>query len=365
MMTKVLFIGFKLYNSILNGGGLENKRMLTALQKKFGAENVDTYYLLDEKVKRSAWSKLAALLYMFRDYHNGLTPAKVEAIVEKAKSGYNYVFISTSVLGILAKILKGVGYTGKTIVHFHNIEGIYYDAITPKWLPGRQIVVNCAANNDRYACEYADKIITLSQRDADYLLKHYGRRTDVVIGIGLKDRCRESEPKNVMTGKVPDCLFLGSYFPPNNEGVLWFVNNVLPRVKIHFRIVGKGMQELKKNNTCLENVEVLSDVPDLAPYFESADFMILPIFSGSGMKVKTCESLMFGKNILGSTETFEGYDLDTNLVGRRCDTAEEYIDAINYFAEHPVSRYNEISRKVFLEKYSEEATEGRLYSIFE
>ena len=28
------------------------------------------------------------------------------------------------------------------------------------------------------------------------------------------------------------------------------------------------------------------------------------------MKVKTCEALMYGKNILGTTETFEGYELD-------------------------------------------------------
>ena len=47
--------------------------------------------------------------------------------------------------------------------------------------------------------------------------------------------------------------------------------------------------------------------------------MLFPIFEGSGMKLKTCEALMFGKNIIGTPEAFAGYDIDdyTN-VGACC-----------------------------------------------
>ena len=45
--------------------------------------------------------------------------------------------------------------------------------------------------------------------------------------------------------------------------------------------------------------------------------------TGSGMKVKTCEALMYGKNILGTDEAFEGYELDTARVGGRCNNAED------------------------------------------
>ncbi len=39
------------------------------------------------------------------------------------------------------------------------------------------------------------------------------------------------------------------------------------------------------------------------------DYIISPIFVGGGMKVKTCEALMYGKNIIGTSESFEGYDI--------------------------------------------------------
>ena len=70
------------------------------------------------------------------------------------------------------------------------------------------------------------------------------------------------------------------------------------------------------------------------------------------MKVKTCEALMYGKNIIGSKESFEGYELDTSSCGKLCNTAKEYIDTIKYFAENPVPRYNVYSRSIFETKYS-------------
>ena len=83
--------------------------------------------------------------------------------------------------------------------------------------------------------------------------------------------------------------------------------------------------------------------------------MVLPIFTGSGMKVKTCESLMHGKNIIGTTEAFEGYDVDIKKVGGECNTAEEFIALLNDFAKNPRPKFNEYSRKIFIEKYSENA----------
>jgi len=37
--------------------------------------------------------------------------------------------------------------------------------------------------------------------------------------------------------------------------------------------------------------------------------VILPIISGSGMKTKTAEALMYGKSIIGIKEAFEGYKM--------------------------------------------------------
>ena len=69
------------------------------------------------------------------------------------------------------------------------------------------------------------------------------------------------------------------------------------------------------------------------------------------MKVKTCEALMYGKNIIGTDETFEGYDIDSYNAGCRCNTAQEYIDAITEYAKYPIPVFNKNARRLFVERH--------------
>lgn len=355
-MKRALFVAFKKYNGILNGGGMANQRNLTMLQKVLGTDCVDAVYLHDDSKKRSLWNLFVSALCFPFGYFNGMIPSKLKEIADRAVC-YDYVFISTTVLGVLAKELKRRGYKGTVIAHFHNVESIYYDSLLPKRMPLRSVIINCAAKNDAYTCRYADRIMTLNSRDSNLLEKMYGRKADFLVPITLEDKCGGATfDREATTGKRPLCLFLGSYFAANAEGITWFVKNVLPHVDIDLRIVGRGMAKLKEDDECFRDIDIVNDAPDLTPYFLSADFMILPIFSGSGMKVKTCESLMYGKNILGTDEAFEGYDLDTERVGARCNSADDFIAAIRRFAAHPVARFNAYARKIYEESYSEAAS---------
>lgn len=363
-MKRVLFIIFKKYSGILEGGGMANLRNLTMAQRVLGTENVDTIYLHDESKRRSVWNLVASAACFPFGYYNGLLPHRVKEIVEMAEH-YDYVFLSTSLFGIIARDLKRRQYQGKIIAHFHNVESLYYKAALSKRMPFRGVIIHCAAKNDAFCCRYADTVVALNQRDSEMLHRLYGRGADVLAPIALKDQCKEIHfNTETKTSRRPLCLFLGSYFPANREGLIWFVQQVLPHVDVELQIVGKGMAQLKEDE-CMKGIDIASDVPDLTSYFLSADFMILPIFSGSGMKVKTCESLMYGKNILGTDEAFEGYDIEVERLGGRCNTAEEFIRSIRYYAEHPIPRFNAYSRTIYEQKYSEDSTLDIFQKIFE
>ncbi len=363
MKKRILFVAFKKYNSILEGGGIANARSVDMARRIVGEENVDVFYMNDDD-NRLFLPRLiqSACLFPF-GYWNGVTPDKVNRVLERCQN-YDTVFICTSVLGIVAKRLRQAGYKGKIVSFFHNVESDYYKSRVPKNLPFKEVIIGCAARNDRYCMEYADLRVALTDRDADKLKEVYGSSVDYVVPVSFADKCADMIfDRDTYTSTRPLCLFIGSNFPANTEGVLWFVEHVLTHVDIEFRVVGKGMGELKRHS-CMKDVEVESDVPDLAPYFMNADFMVLPVFSGSGMKVKTCEALMYGKNIIGSAETFVGYDLDTRKCGMQCDTARQFIDTLNFFASHPVKRFNDYSRSVFLERYSDSRVEGLFRQIF-
>ncbi len=271
---------------------------------------------------------------------------------------YDVVFIDRSVFGILAKKLKKAGYKGKVITFFHNVEVPYFKVKLGDKNPIAPLILKCIDRNDLYSCKYSDKIIVLNTRDGNEITRRYGRKADYFLPISFSDKCaNDPVPEQTYTSTKPSCLFVGAYFTPNNEGIVWFVKNVLPHVNIDLKIVGKGMARLKQEEPALKDICVESDVADLKPYYEQADIMIMPIFKGSGMKVKTCEALMYGKNIIGTSETFVGYNLDYDKVGGKCDNAQAFINAINGFIANPRPRYNTYSRQFFLEHHSETSAE--------
>lgn len=357
----ILFIRYKKSRNILEGGEQGSQKNFNVLSRIVGEGHVTTYYVHDETRKKTVGEYVKGLFYFPFNYYFGLTPKRVREIVQQA-ADFDVVFIDRSVFGIIAKKLKKAGYKGRVISFFHNVEVPYFEAKLGK-KPGRGIVIRCVDNNDRYACRYSDKIITLNPRDDDEIFRRYRRRGDVIIPVAFKDKYQRDSYPAAMTAQQPLCLFLGAYFPPNNEGILWFVQNVLPHVNIRMKVVGKGMARLKEEEPALKDIEVIGDAPDLLPYFEAADIMVLPIFKGSGMKVKTCESLMYGKNIIATDEAFVGYDVDYDRVGGKCNSAEEFIARIKDFEQTPRPRFNAYSRQMFLEKYTEEAVEEKFISI--
>lgn len=349
----ILFIRYKKTKSIFEGGEQVSQKNFNVLSGLVGEDNITTYYIHDENKKKTLHDYLQGAIFFPFNYYFGLTPNRVKEIAHLADN-YDVVFVDRSVFGIIAKKLKKHSYKGKIITFFHNVEVPYFEAKLGNKI-GKSIILKCIDANDRYACQYSDKTIALNPRDDEELYERYGKKADVLIPVAFKDKYLKDTYSEGTTSEIPTCLFLGAYFPPNNEGIVWFVKNVLPNVNIKIRIVGKGMSKLKMEEPLLKDIEVVSDTPDLLPYFEEADIMILPIFKGSGMKVKTCESLMYGKNIIATDEAFMGYEIDYDQVGGKCNTAEEFIACINRFCQHPRPKFNAYSRQMFLEKYSEEA----------
>lgn len=363
MSGRLLFIRYKKTANVFEGGEQVSQKNWDVLSGLLGKENVTTYYIHDESHKRTPMEYLKGAFWFPFGYFFGITPKRVREIVAMAQ-GYNYVFIDRSLFGIIARELRKSSYQGRIIAFFHNVEKLYFQAKLGN-RPGSFIVKRCAWKNDGWSCRYADRIITLNPRDSRLIESMYSRRSDALIPIAFKDQYQRSVYPTGVTDKKPLCLFLGAYFGPNCEGIEWFAQNVLPHVDIRMMIVGKGMSQIRSNYRIPESAQVISNAPELSEYFEQADIMVLPIFKGSGMKVKTCESLMYGKNIIATDEAWEGYELDYDKAGARCNTAQEFISAIQSYIDSPRPRFNAYSRQIFLEKYSQESVIGSFSKILE
>jgi len=210
-------------------------------------------------------------------------------------------------------------------------------------------------------CKYSDKIIALNQRDEIQISSIYKRTPDIQIPISLENKYNNISSETSSCVKIG--LFVGSFFFPNIHGVKWFIINVLPYVNMKLVIVGKDMDQLKHSILVKDspNIEIHSSVPNLTEYYEKADFVVLPIFLGGGMKVKTAEALMYGKFLIGTREAFVGYEIGENI-GFCSETPDGMINNINNFNKK--LKYNIESKQLFLEKYSFESTLNKFQLLF-
>jgi hypothetical protein len=329
---------------------------LQVLHRNYNAlhcENSVEYFNLFDYYKISVLSKKINLL--FGRYY-ALGKENERKVLELCEN-MDFVWLESSQYGMLAKVIKKKYPSKKIITFLHNCEYEYAKHEYPHNLV-RQYVIK---KNEEWACKYSDKIIAMNERDKFLIQRIYNRTVDAIIPVSFSDKFIDFSKEKIPG--TPMALFLGSNFYANIHGIKWFIEKVLPFVNIKLKIIGKDMNKanLPKN----DKLEITGYVENLNEIMQNADFMIFPIFQGSGMKVKTCEALMHGKNIIGTGEAFMGYDLDFEKVGAKCETAEEFIKAINEFLKKFTSKFNEYSRSVFLEKYTNDVIFKQVATIFE
>lgn len=352
---KGLIITSEFDDKILDGGEFINKRNYEILYKC-----CDRLDIIKTSVKsnNSLRRKINTFfdIFIYGSFY-GISFYRRSKIVDLLKTGqYDFCFISQSLGGNLAYLIKQKIKNIRVIVFFHNVEYDFYKQLAKTSSKYKYLLAWNAKKNEEYAVKYADDIIALNDRDALKIEKIYGRRADLIFPTTFNDLCKEIKLKKntcCQNIKIKKLLFVGSNFFANLAGIQWFIENVLiDLTNVVLIIVGKGTETWRKEFININNVKIMGSVDSLSSYYEMADAVVLPIFLGSGMKTKTAEALMYGKYIFGTTEAFEGYDLDYDKVGAKCDTKEEFIIALNKKLFVINDKYNEYARKIFLEKYS-------------
>lgn len=262
------------------------------------------------------------------------------------------VYMDTSKLGNLSRKIKK-RYKSKIICFFHNVESDYSLNLVKN--RGCQYLLSYLASlkNEKDTIKYADTIICLTQRDSDRIHELYGRYADIIVPISFKDKFEQSR------NKIDDrkgLLFIGSLFPPNLDGIKWFVDEVMSRLpELNLTIVGKDFEK-KRNMLERNNVKVIGTAVDLADFYYTYPIVVMPIQYGAGMKVKTAEAMMYGKIIMATNEALEGYEVSNQNYIFRCNTADEFIQKIRMVTEEKINYQNGGSRKIFLANYEFEVT---------
>ena len=300
-----------------------------------------------------------------RGYIDGLNAETVADILEKLKTGkIDKLFIDGSNLGSLAKIVKKRVPGVEIYTFFHNVESAFFwGSFTQNWTLKSLVVLLVNFLVERKSVSYSDHIICLSSRDSAMLQKIFGRKADHLSAMAMEDKFEgvSTVPKRPVDGHY--VLFVGGVFYANLAGIKWFVDNVASHLQVKVVVVGRGFEQHKEQLERNGNVQVVGTVDSMAQWYLNADFVIAPIFGGSGMKTKVAEALMFGKKIVGTPEAFSGYESVTNRVGCICEDAEQFLTAIEAVCAIDNTAFDPDLRDIYENNYSIDAARKRLLEI--
>ena len=307
---------------------------------------------------------LASVLNAFRGHIDGLNSACIKLAILKIQSEkIEKVFVDGSNLGGFVKVLKRRLPHVEIVTFFHNVEARFFWGAFKGHKTMRALAVLLANYlSERKAALWSDKTVCLSERDSMGLEKLYQRRATHISPMALEDHWRHVNPAHWQL-RQPFALFVGGTFYANQSGISWFVREVAPRINMHICIVGRGFEALRAELEIPGKVTVIGGVDSLAAWYQHAQFVIAPIFDGSGMKTKVAEALMYGKKIVGTPEAFSGYEDIALEAGWICTTADDFVSSISS-AQHTVTQtFDPGLRALYEKKYSFEAAKARLSSI--
>ena len=248
----------------------------------------------------------------------------------------------------------------RIILRSHNVEHLIWQRVTSNtenalkrsYLAG---LTRKLKNYEINSINQYDGIATISKQDAKFYKKNNPAIPveNISFGVDMTKYTVSSEPF-----EYPSLFHLGSMnWMPNEEGIKWFIETTWSLIVEKFpglifylagRMMPEWIEDLNK-----ENIEVIGEVDDAQEFINSKAVMIVPLFSGSGIRIKIIEGMALGKAIISTEIGAEGINYTHGKNILIANTPEEFLEAIDKFVSNRkyCQEIGDNARKLIEENY--------------
>ena len=205
----------------------------------------------------------------------------------------------------------------------------------------------------------ADASLFVSEAEAALFREHTGAKRVHVIENGIDteffDPSAQFKRIDTMGSLI---VFTGQMdYRPNVEGVTWFVETILPHIRIafpdaRFAIVGRNPTDAVKALAKHPGVTVTGEVADVRGWLAAASVVVAPLKLARGIQNKVLEGMAMARPVVASAAAAQGIDHgDTIKVG---STVGEIAEAVNGLLADPrkAAELGVFARRQVQERYS-------------
>ncbi len=160
--------------------------------------------------------------------------------------------------------------------------------------------------------QHYNALIAITQVDANFLKSLAPNKKTLTIPFGIN---KEDYPQ--LPSSTKDLYHLGAGdWLPNQEGMKWFLREVWPLVlgkkpDAQFYLAGRHWP-VEISSTQLKGFHFVGEVENIVDFMGEHGTAVVPLLSGSGMRIKIAESMALGKPIISTTVGVEGISAPEN-----------------------------------------------------
>ena len=226
------------------------------------------------------------------------------------------------------------------VLRAHNVENLIWrqlangthNPLKRSYL--KHLALTLAVYEREHVNEY-DGVVCITERDAAYFRDNGCRKPIVAIPFAVTP-----EPMSGIDEEPFSLFHLGSMdWMPNIEGVEWLLEKVWPKIhaevpQVRLYLAGRNMPK-HIVETEAEGVSVVGEVPDAMYFIGSKQINIVPLLSGSGIRVKIIEAMSAGKVVISTTVGAEGINYTDGENILIADTPEQFAQQVRRCVEDP------------------------------
>jgi len=334
--------------------------------KQTGLESV--YVDLRVKPLPAIFAMLCGESYHVKRYVSEAFAAKLREILEK--ESFDIVHVESIFLTPYVPLIRKYS-DAKIILRAHNVEHLIW----------RQVAQSCTNSLKRWYLKHLsltlrayelehlndyDGVVCITMNDAEVFRQAGCRKPVVSISFGI-------DPGEVPSVEVePDSLFhIGAMdWLPNQESIRWMLEEVwpvvhreVPQAKLY--LAGRKMPSQWMNAT-IEGVSVIGEVPDAMYFIGSKKINVVPLLSGSGIRVKIIEAMSIGKTVITTTVGAQGIDYTDGENILIADTPEQFARQIKRCLDDDAfcSRVGEAAAQLVADQYDRKKLAEELIEFY-
>jgi glycosyltransferase involved in cell wall biosynthesis len=263
----------------------------------------------------------------------------------------------------------------KFVLRAHNVEHRIMERLAQE--PGRSRMeriyrAHLARRTQSFeiaVSRHMDAIATLTEDDASWFrsVAPSVRTESIPPGVEM--------PDDALVDRLPQpdtlCILASMEWAPNVEGTQWFAREVLPLIRatrpnVELHIAGRNPGSEIVSLGKLPRVTVHGEVEDAAEFRSRYTVSVVPLFSGSGLRIKILEAMAMGRPVVSTTVGAEGIPATAGEHVLIADDARSFAQACSSLLESPgvAEQIAQRGRALVHERYAWPARISNLVSFY-